>query len=275
VTGRIPVFHLASLARCGQTLMLKLLAAHPRIHVPLQIVEEQDPVDTMFVRRVQEGLDSLSPGDEYARLRKLDDSTIIVVKQGVWEHRHPFRGFALVRNPYSVIASLLEFNRRHEGLRPALLARHRYAASYARLQRWATAMNPVLAELVSGARTPVEAAAIFYACRVAHLLSLGIPVFHYERFVREPQAVLSGICSVLGTEFVPAQLEAHLDYRGRGAEGHGLNDLARPVDRQSLDAWRRLPRRQRKTILELTFAVARQAGYEMTLDEVALREVRP
>lgn len=120
------IVYLASHARAGETVVLRALSCHPRIHVPLQVTQDEDPQALRFVSELRANeCPEIRPDHWYAQAMKLRPDTVILVKQGVWEQRGKFDGIVLIRNPLSFVHSMLEYNQR-EGLRLAIRERRRY-----------------------------------------------------------------------------------------------------------------------------------------------------
>ncbi|MFW6336901.1 MAG: hypothetical protein ACOC3G_07215, partial [Phycisphaeraceae bacterium] len=104
---------MASMARSGETVLLRSLAAHPAIFVPGQIDKRDDPAGRALIEKVQrEGATQLDRDDPcVVDCGVAPTCKAVVIKQGVWEHRWPFDGFILIRNPASVYRSLTAFDR--------------------------------------------------------------------------------------------------------------------------------------------------------------------
>jgi len=262
----IRIEHLASHARAGETMLLRAFSRHPRVHVPLHVEQKDDPDSLRFATEVQSlEMQNLHPGHWFARAKGLKAGQVILLKQGTWEPRKPFSGVVLVRNPTSFVQSMLEYNRR-EGLRWALRDKTRYAKTMERLVRWASAMSKGLVRELEAARTTVDALCAFYVYRVSWLASRGLPLIRYEDLVLQPESQLRRACEALKLDWSPALLQSHTAFQGR--EGHGMNDLTRPVDTGSLAKWNSLPRSVRGRIAALTGRTAAEVGYAVTDDVV-------
>lgn len=263
----IPIKHVASFARAGETMTLRMLASHPRIHVPLQIQQAEDVVDQKFVARVvDQELQSISVDDPYARARGLIPGSVVVVKQGVWAPR-AFDGIVLVRQPFAFVASMLECDRQ-EGLPNGHGQRLVFARTYERLLRWSERMDQALCARINATDDVVDALGVYYRWRVSWLTKRGLPIFRYELVVKEPKKSSEAMCQALGVEFDDAILDSHNHHRGK--VGHGKNDLERPIDASSLDKWRALDLSVRRRILRTCSGAAFQAGYRLYEDEVLL-----
>lgn len=258
---------MASHARAGETLLLKLLHAHPHIHVPLQIEQHENSFDANFVEEIRTGeMISVAQDHPYIARHRIQPASVIVIKQGTWAPSR-FQGFVLLRQPYAFVSSMIEYNRR-EGLGFGITHRSLYKKTFVRLNRWSQAMNSDLNLLLQRQNNVINALSIFYRERVEWLISRNLPVFRYETLVLEPKNTLSQICSSIGLKFDERMLHAHKTYSDR--PGHGMNDLERPIDKNSLNKWKVLSRRHRENIFEFCGAISRKAGYQLKIDEVLL-----
>jgi len=241
MTGTLSVFHVASCARSGETVLLRTLAAHSRVFVPVNIDKKEDESRARLAAGLMDRREQAIPRTD-PLLEGIDTAGkgVLLLKQGTWEHRHPFKGFILARNPVSVYASLKNYD-----TAPATSARSRIRAflglrttegsretSHDRMVRWSADIDPVLRELIRGCSFD-EAFCAFYTRRMLPLARLGLPVIHYERFVTDPEGTVRAICAVLGIEYEDAMLNAHAAYSPR-TEGHGKIDLAKPIGTESL-----------------------------------------
>lgn len=267
----IPIYHLASHARAGETLVLKLLSEHSRVFVPLQIQKEESKVDQAFISEVQNtGIRSIELSHSYARQSGLSSEHIILVKQGVWLHRHPFDGFTLVRNPQSFVASMLTYNVREGldwGFRP--YGRKRYAKTFKRLLRWSQNMSEELCREIESKRSVIDALCCFYNSRIATLSSYRKTIFKYEDLIMSPLQQLQAMCLELDIKFEDALLDAHLNYPA-AKEGHGMNDLSRPIDAASMTKWRQGHESVKLKVKDQTLEAAQSVGY--TYDEIYLND---
>jgi hypothetical protein len=251
---------MAGMARSGETLMLRTLAAHPQVHVVHNLAHQDSPEELELFRFLMHyDRPAIAAGHPLIARLGLRPDQVLLLKQGVWEHRHPFNGFILARNPVSIYASLLRYDVPRAGADPAAC----WQPNLERFQRWLGDIEPGLIPRLR-AVAPVDQFCLFYNRRMGPLARLGLPVVHYERFVTEPAAVLAGILGRLGLgEPMPAILEAHTRFAA-GMEGHGQNDLSRPIDTRSLTTYRDSvdPETYRR-IAAQTADVAAAFGYQM------------
>lgn len=261
--SQIPIYHLASHARAGETLTLKLLGSHSRIWVPLQISENEDPVDRSFFEMVKNLHINFLPEDsDYALARGLHRHMIILIKQGVWFHHHDFSGFCLVRSPFGFVYSMLDYNHQ-EGLDFGLkrYGTKRYQKTMARLLRWSKDMSEELTNQLHQQTCILNALCLFYNDRINQLLSYKKKIFKYEDLVYQPQNILTSMCEELGVDFEPTILSAHQQYAANHVAGHGKNDLARSIDTQSIQKWQGLGTRVIRKIDERTAASQARLNY--------------
>lgn len=258
----IPIFHLASHARAGETLVLKLLNAHPRVFVPLQVLKEEASHDQALVEEVREsGIQRMDIHHEYAQARKLRLGQIIVIKQGIWLHTYPFRGVCLVRNPLSFVDSMMTYNAK-EGLGGGLLTygRKRYQKTFLRLLRWSRDMSEELYQEIDEQRSVIIALCCFYRSRIATLNGYNKSVVKYEDIVTSPVTAMTTICNAFDIEFKHLMLKAHHSYPS-DMIGHGMNDLSREIDTASLEKWRSGDRSVHKVVINETLEAAKSVGY--------------
>jgi hypothetical protein len=236
----IPIHHLSSHARAGETLCLKLLQQHPQIHVPLQITKEEDPAAQNFVQWIRESEPQTVPlTHPYVSQLGLTKTSVIAVKQGVWAPQ-TFTGVGLIRNPLAFVSSLLEYNKREGlGLRLPLTQRLRYAKTFQRLQSWAARMDPLIHKQLKHSHNIIDALCLFYNYRVTWIRANNAHVFHYEDLITNTVPTLTSMCNAMGVNFDPCMLHAHESYKG--VEGHGTNNLSRPLDTKSLHNGNQLP----------------------------------
>lgn len=221
---------MASMARCGETLALKIMAAHKSIVVIHNLESTDSKKDLRAFRffRDYEKTDIRATHRAVSRYH-LKAGQVLLLKQGVWEHQYPFNGFVLVRNPISIYSSLKDYDKGEPGYDAE---KNFWFNNEKRLARWLNAMCP---DLLQGfdELTPVQQFARFYNYRMKHLGNLVLPVIRYEDMVTEPQIAFSNMCRSMKLPFEKEMLRAHQSYRPDD-EGHGGSVLSRPVDEKSL-----------------------------------------
>ncbi len=260
---------LASCARSGETMVLRHLSAHPQIHVPFDLKANDGPQKAQMLAFFKSVEESRVPREVIPQEAWGDAKTkMILVKQGVWEHPHPFKGAVLARNPLSVIASLLAYD--HPGMAPVVSRElsaapkgaEKAAPYWARLLRWQKDIDPSFAPLLLQ-MDHVEALCAFYTRRMLALVNSGLPVVHYESVVARPEEGFRALLTALELPWHDAVLGADQSYP-QGHIGHGNNDLGRPVDMQSLQRHKEiLEPKDRDRILGLTWAAWSALGYAL------------
>ncbi|MCG8325092.1 MAG: hypothetical protein MI673_06205, partial [Thiotrichales bacterium] len=196
---------------------------------------------------------------------------VILLKQGIWEHRHRFNGFILVRNPASVYASLGRYDRIRTG--DNLYARLRNFIApenhnRERLLRWMTDIDSDMTEMLSGLNE-LEQFCAFYNRRMLPLAKLELPVIHYERLVIDPEQVFKQLLDYMQLEYLDLIHNAHEQY-GELTIGHGKTDLSRPIDDQSLQEYRSLGRGTFDAVCALTWPAWSRFGYRMNWEGIEL-----
>ncbi|MEW4528559.1 hypothetical protein [Maioricimonas sp. JC845] len=266
------IVHLASMARSGETLLLRTLAAHPRVHVVHNLSEQDSPEDLQLFRTLASHTAPLISSDHpHVRAAGVASGKVLLLKQGTFAAADGFPGFVLVRNPMSVFASLSRYDTwtSLESLleRARSLVRQKTADPFrGRLRRWLQDIAPDALPLLDGLDR-VESFCMFYNLRMRALLESGLSVLAYERFVDSPAESLDWLLDQLGLEPAEGLVEADRQY-APGHTGHGRNDLSRPVDRVSLNRFLSLPRSTRTRVAALTRETWRAFGYRITPDSV-------
>ncbi len=228
---------MASFARSGETLMQRCLAAHPRVEVVHQIRMPDDKRDVALFKALQTRAARAIPAD-HPRLahRSPAPDAVLVLKSAVWCHPHPRRGFALVRNPFSVALS----GERHLTDDPARDRRQRRQQG-----RWAEGIDPGLAQFVVEAPI-LDGWLALHSRKLLQDRRDGLPFVRYEEFVTDPEPVLRAVLAHMGLPWDDAVLRSHEAY-AEGEIGHGLIRLSEPVHPGSAESWRRMaPALQRR-----------------------------
>lgn len=227
------IVHLASLARCGETLVQRALSAHPAVHVVFDLHEPNTAAQMRLFQLLR-----VWPGDTLprAQLERLlpgevaPQCEVLLIKQGIFAVRHAAAGFGLLRNPYASFCSLWHYDAKLAG-RKADAATNLHHWRHIRQQRllvWADAMLPALLPALRAERDPVRQFLAFWQARVAQVLAQQRTIVHYEDFVQSPEPELRRICAAAGLDWTPALLQAHRLYRP-GQVGHGGIDLGAPI----------------------------------------------
>lgn len=229
--GVARIAHMASLARSGETLVLRTLAAHPAVHVVHDLYAGNTPKETRLFQLLR-----VWPLEELPRAAAEVSAELLLVKQGVFAHRAPYRGFGLVRNPYAVFCSLWNYDARLAGQRPtpAVNLQHWHERRLPRLAAWVDASLPELLPRLLAERDPIEQFLLYWQARTEQIVEQCDTLVTYEDFTRDPEAELRRICAALALPWEPAMLRAHLRFRP-GQRGHGGIDLGEPI--RPVPAW--------------------------------------
>ena len=274
--NQVRIIHLASLARSGETLMLRVLGAHPSIFPVYQLQQQETPEELALFTHIKHSADTyIAANSSLLTHLKLPPEASLLMKQGIWEHKFPFDGFVLVRNPASVYASLEQYDRQLRAPRGVV---HWLAArvlnrsgrdNRERILRWMGDMAPTLVPSLAEC-TALERFAAFYNYRMLHLKQLGLPVVHYERLVENPKGVLEALLSALRIPFDPGILDSHLRFSGDDT-GHGENDLTQPISTASLNKYRQLNRSVFERVRALTAPTWQAYGYQLDWDNISVK----
>lgn len=254
------------MARSGETVFLRTLNSHTKIHV-LHNIENRDSPSSLrlFERLKKSSVKEIAPGE--VEHLSISSNQILIVKQGVYEAKSEFNGVVLVRNPLSIFASLISYdsweinwsvlNYLFRGSRSGVL--RKFKTTRGRLLSWMKDIDEDFGELLNNLDT-LEMFCAFYNRRMLALLDLKLPIVRYEDFVLEPEKTLRVLLPKLGLKFETEMLTSEKAYLSN-QKGHGNNDLSRSVDTSSLHKYQSLDRRLVNRILALTYPTWTAYGY--------------
>lgn len=258
----IPIFHMASFSRSGETLLQRCLNAHPRIEVVHQIREPDSAEDiALFQHLMTRKAQTISIKDPLVAHRKLSENSILLLKNAVWCHSYPRRGFTLVRNPFSIVTSAFR-----DAPDPEQAERQKRQQF-----RWAKGIDP-LTRGVQGQDPTLTGFMILYARKMLQDRLDGLPFVRYEDFVDAPETVLKKIVSHLGLEWSDRVMRSHEDY-SEGQEGHGGIKLWSPIHKGSTDKYKKLSPQTKAQIYGISHEVLRRYGYTWDGVQLGLQDV--
>lgn len=267
----IPVFHIASMARSGETLLLHLLNQHPDVRISHNV----SAIDSEAELRMYHFLMSYSGKTIPLHHRLLlpygpTSRSVLIVKQGgTWEHRWPFLGIILSRNPVSIYASLRAYDVKEHGND---LDANWYAFRSPRLLEW---LKNIDASLTTGFADlqPIDQFCLFYNRRMGALLSgTNNRVLHYENLVEDPVSSLKRVFLLFGLN--ERYSRSSCGKNERGELGHGYFDPCRGVDKRSLMKYKEvLTEGEIRYIAGQTGAVAEAYGYTLGRDQVRVKRL--
>lgn len=223
------IVHLASYARCGETLVQRALSAHPQVEVVFDLHEPNTPAQQRLFELLRVWPQPSLPRWQFAG-RIAPQKTVLLLKQGIFEPRHRPHGFGLLRNPYAAFVSLwhYEARRRGEHADPARNLEHWRGLREPRLLVWADATMPALLPALRAERDPVRQFLRFWQARVAQIVAQQRTIVHYEDFVNHPERELRRLCTALDLRWDPAVVDAHTRF-APGELGHGGIDLGAAI----------------------------------------------
>ncbi|MEQ6250831.1 sulfotransferase [Sulfitobacter sp. HNIBRBA3233] len=253
---------MASFSRSGETLLQRCLNAHPDIEVVHQIMARDIPEDLevfdKFTQRKEQHIDIDAP---LLKHRNLKPSSVLLLKNAVWVHGHPRRGFTLVRNPFSLIASSYR-----EAPPPDQAKRQR-----AQQIRWARGIDPKMINMMDGSKT-IHGFLALYSRKMLQDRRDGLPFVRYEDFVAEPEPWLRKIVAHLGLPWSDRVMKSHEDY-AKGLKGHGGIKLWQPINQGSTNKYKAMSEAVKAHIYGLTHEVLHQYGYTWDGETLGLRAV--
>jgi hypothetical protein len=229
---QIPIYHMASMARSGETLVLRYLSRHPRLKIVHNLKVVDEAYETALFRYLKTSSEThLDLDHPLLEPYQLKTGQALVLKQGKWRHRYPFQGFILVRNPLSIYASL----RTYDAV-PGKPLDETYPLMAARLRKWLKAMNPNALERFDSL-LPVEQFCFFYRKRMEHFQSLDLPCVKYVDLVSSPEDSFHKICNAVNVPFEGSILSS--DKRASEDKvGHGKHQMSSQINTASLDKYK-------------------------------------
>lgn len=244
------ILFMGSFARSGETLLLRCLHAHPALHVVHQINEHDRPEDiALFQFLTTYPHTSIAHDHPLIQRARIAPGTVLIVKYAVWTHAHPFQGFVLARNPFSVIKSLES------------CAKTYAEPLSAQLTRWALGIDPALAPAV--AQLPcTDSIAMLYNRKMLPLAESGLPVLRYEDLTRDPHASLRWLLQHLGLPWDNAVEQSHTAY-AEGQYGHGGIALWKPIHPEATPACAGLSETDLARIQGYAWAAMARLGYRV------------
>ncbi|MDB6178095.1 sulfotransferase [Paracoccus sp. Z330] len=256
-----PIFHMASFSRSGETLVLRCLSAHPQIEVVHQILEPDTAEDLKLFRALTKREERSIPQDDpLVAHRKLAPGNILLLKNAVWTHKYPRRGFTLVRNPFSVVTSAYrDIPARDQG-------KHQKKQQF----RWAEGIDPLTFGLM-GEDPTLTGFTVLYTRKMLQDRYDGLPFVRYEDFVQDPERFLRKIVAHLGLEWDDKVMRSHELY-AEGETGHGGIKLWKPINKASTEKYQRLTEQQRAHIYGIAWDALRQYGYNWDGQALTLRD---
>jgi hypothetical protein len=259
--NELDIKHMASMARSGETFVLKVMAAHPDILVSHNLALKDD-ANTATLFRSLKKREKLSISISELRGFNIDaeGKRKLLVKQGVWKHPHYFDGFILVRNPLSIYCSLKTYDADETWYDKD---NNFWKSTQNRLVRWLSAMKADLVDALLEL-SPVEQFCLYYNYRVNDLLTNNLPLFRYEDLVSSSEVEFKKMCEVLGVDYYPEILDAHKKYEA-GAMAHGKNDMSRAIDPSSINKCSGiLTQLEFDTLLEKTDDLQKRLNYQIS-----------
>lgn len=267
--ANVPIFHIASMARSGETVLLRSLASHSKIKVVHNLGErDAEHSEQLFEHLKHYSKTKINCRHPYVRPYEATRKDVLVLKQGVWEHKYPFKGIILSRNPVSIYASLRSYDANEPTDDLDALWHH----NEKRLTRWMRDIDKTLVEEMRSLPA-VDQFCLFYNRRMGALAEHFLPVVHYEGFVTDPKGVLTKTVNAMGLDYEDSMLNAHSGY-SKGAQGHGKIDMGVPVNSGSMYKFQKIISHDEfDSIVAKTQKVHNKFGYNIEWDNIHLENI--
>lgn len=247
------ILFMGSFARSGETLLLRCLQAHPALHVVHQINEHDRPADiALFEFLKTYPHTSIAHDHPIIQGARIAPGKILIVKYAVWIHPHPFQGFVLARNPFSIARSLATY---------AAIHNESLHTQKARLIRWATGIDPTLVPAINHLAC-LDSTAMLYTRKMLPLVYSGLPVLRYEDLTRDPHTCLRRLLQQLDIPWNDALELSHTAY-SEGQYGHGGIPLWKPIHPEVTPACSGLSEEEIARIQGYAWPVMARLGYSV------------
>jgi hypothetical protein len=251
---------MSSFSRSGETLLLRTLAAHKNLEVVHQIyepdIEEDLKLFSLLMKHKEESIALDNPALSH---RHLDKDSKLILKNAVWEHKFKYRGFILVRNPYSVMRSAVVTGGESEKA---------YENHKKQCKRWGEQIDNQMVPYLLKADN-LEAFCLLYVRKMVMSYNTGLPIVHYERFVTDPEGTLRKLFAALDLPWDQQVLHAHENYK-EGQVGHGHIKLWRPIHTGSITKFRDIPQTVINRIYAYTNLALKLYGYKIEDKELII-----
>lgn len=213
-----------STPRSGETMVLNALSYHKNCRVLAQLTDKEPKEDKRLFQYLQK-----SPKNEIDR--KYPEDLLLVKNATMAMPRLKLdKAFCLIRNPNAIVYSLVKLG----WFDPALEGATGYAENV--LTRWCEGIGNKTAKK----KSTVNKLFWFLNKRFAEIYYYNteqlISVWTYEQIVKNPEIIDYYILNSLRLPYEEVSKNIGKHHKG---EGHGWNDLNRPIDRKSLDTWKK------------------------------------
>ena len=256
--NNIPIFHIASIARSGETILMRNLSVHTKIKIVHNFWSSDTFIQQAMYKHLKKRSNTkISRFNFLALPYRLKKGDVLILKQGVWRHPFQFQGLILVRNPLSIFASLRSYDEKHYDIPAGKVA---WDFTNARLRRWLADEAP---KALNGydEKTPIEQFSIYYNNRMENLLSRDLPILRYEDLVTSPQQELARVLNIIGVDIQDKVFHAEKEFED-GYLGHGFSDFSKPLNSDSLKSYQnKLSEDEIYQLTELTSNFSKELGY--------------
>ena len=253
--NHIPIYHIAGMARSGETMLLHILSKNSSVNIVHNMRKKDRMYEEYFFRYLSKFPNkSINRFYPLALPYKIKKNDVLIIKQGVWEHRYPFFGIILTRNPLSIFSSLREYDSKN-GMN------WEYNWKYYRLPRLISWLKDIDKSLIISFKnkSPIEQFCLFYNRRMSSLAKLNHPIIRYEELVLEPEIQIKKICEYFKIDYE----EKMLFFDNKNKIGHGKFDPNRSIDTKSIEKYfSYLNANEMDLIIESTRNISNLFGYK-------------
>ena len=257
----IPIFHIASMARSGETLLLHLLNQHSDTIISHNLNEKDSVVEKkLFNFLMSYEKTNININHKLIQPYCPKTNSVLIVKQGVWEHKYKFKGAILVRNPLDIYTSLRKFDDNKDTTNRD---RNWFNYRVPRFVEWLKNIEPsLIPEFLT--LSPIEQFCFFYNRRMGGLLDNTTNLFiNYETLVEYPSITLSKICNLAGLRGSGHELlNLYYNTNQNKRKGHGHFNPNSLITTSSIENYKDfLSNNEIFYIIDKTKNVAERYGY--------------
>jgi len=232
---KLKIIHISSIARSGETILLRDLSVHPDIHVVHDLIEGGG--NQAHRSESQKLFSYIRINDpKYLTIDKLQSlgffnylkigAKIIILKQGVFNSDNKNQ-FGFIRSPLYCFNSLYNFEKKTFNFQKKKVW---FNNRLPRIIAWSEmcGMETNLLSKLKKSNCPAEQFVIFYEFRFNQIIKNSKKIFTYENYVKKHKENLSKIVKFIG---IPdnKKIYSAYEYFPKDLIGHGYSKLSEPT----------------------------------------------